>query len=272
MVESNREEEFSWVDGFKISAEESAVSEQAFDEKANALVVAKNGVRFKKTTMEYACLESGVHGKEDATVRLFCNEKGVDMQVRVAACQFMIFGKDSELADMEYAEALADLHLSNMAAEDMITRIGTRKTEAEASTMESIMEEEIGSNNQAESMQVDETARGCCGFDWLENDNLDPITGCNMGGQASSNTVEARLMHAVGSELHSNVNHSDLVGAAKVQIDEESIHVHVECKHGFALISGICDATLQPACFEEKFKKQGDRWLQRQGLMASDEV
>lgn len=57
-----------------------------------------------------------------------------------------------------------------------------------------------------------------------------------------------------------------------MQIDDESIHVHVECKHGFALISGIRDDTLQPACFEEKCKKQGERWLQSQGLMASDEV
>ena len=76
---------------------------------------------------------------------------------------------------MEYAEALADLHLSDMAAEDMITRIGTKKMEA--STMESIMEDENGSVNQEESMQVDETARGCCGFDWLEKENLDPMTG-----------------------------------------------------------------------------------------------
>ena len=87
------EEDCSWVDGFNISAEESAISEELFNEKANVLVVAKNGVRFKKTKMKYACLERGSHGKEDATVRLFCNEKGVDMQVRVAAWQFMILRK-----------------------------------------------------------------------------------------------------------------------------------------------------------------------------------
>ena len=52
-------------------------------------------------------------------MRLFCTEKGVDMQVQVAAWQFMIFDKDSALVDMEYAEALADLHLSTMAAEDI---------------------------------------------------------------------------------------------------------------------------------------------------------
>ena len=79
-------------------------------------------------------------------------------------------------------------------------------------------------------------------------------------------------MHAVGSELISNVEFSTLIGAAKVQIDEESIHVHVECKHDFSLISGIRDDTLQPACFKEKCKKQGEMWLQSQGLMASDEV
>ena len=33
------------MDGFKISAEESAISEQMFNEKANVLVVAKNGLR-----------------------------------------------------------------------------------------------------------------------------------------------------------------------------------------------------------------------------------
>ena len=49
-----------------------------------------------------------------------------------------------------------------------------------------------------------------------------------------------------------------MIGAAKVQVDDESIHVHVECKHGFALISGIRDDTLQPACFTEKCKQQGE--------------
>ena len=102
----------------------------------------------------------------------------------------MIFDKNAELVDMEYAEALADLHLSDMAVEDKITRIGTKRMEV--STMESIMEEGIGSVNQEESMQVDETARGCCGFDWLEKDILDPMTGCNMGGHVSSKAVEAR--------------------------------------------------------------------------------
>ena len=76
--------------------------------------------------------------------------------------------------------------------------------------MESMMEEKIGSNSQAESMQVDETARGCCGFDWLGKDNLDPITACNVGGQASSKTVEGRLIHAVGSESQFNETHSTL--------------------------------------------------------------
>ena len=57
-----------------------------------------------------------------------------------------------------------------------------------------------------------------------------------------------------------------------MKIDDESIHVHVECKHGFALISGIRDDTLQPACFKENCRKQGEIWLQSQGLMASDEV
>ena len=85
---------------------------------------------------------------------------------------------------MEYAEALANLQLSLMEEDDMIMRVGTKNSEV--STMEPIMEDSMGSNGQVESMQVDETARGCCGFDWLDKDNLDPITECNMGGNVSS--------------------------------------------------------------------------------------
>ena len=36
--------------------------------------------------------------------------------MRVAAWQFMIFDEDADLVDMECAEALANLQLSNMAA------------------------------------------------------------------------------------------------------------------------------------------------------------
>ena len=59
----------------------------------------------------------------------------------------------------------------------MITRIGAEKMEVSQMGSIAITEEDFGSNNQAESMQVDETARGCCGFDWLEGENLDPMTG-----------------------------------------------------------------------------------------------
>ena len=61
-------------------------------------------------------------------------------------------------------------------------------------------------------------------------------------------------MHAVGSESELKEDLVTLIGAAKVQIDDESIHVHVECKHGFALISGIRDVTLQPACFKKRMQ------------------
>ena len=65
-------------------------------------------------------------------------------------------------------------------------------------------------------------------------------------------------MHAVGSKKFTsdfNAKQSDLVGAAKVQSDGEGIHVHVGCKHGFVLVSGERDDTLQPACFKEKCRK-----------------
>ena len=45
------------------------------------------------------------------------------------------------------------------------------------------------------------------------------------------------------------------------------VHVHVECKHGFALVSGMRDDTLQPACYEEKCKEDGERWLRSEGLV-----
>ena len=45
------------------------------------------------------------------------------------------------------------------------------------------------------------------------------------------------------------------------ELEPEEVHVHVECKHGFALISGTRDDTLQPACYKEKCKEDGERWL-----------
>ena len=48
---------------------------------------------------------------------------------------------------------------------------------------------------------------------------------------------------------------------------EEMVHVHVQCTHGFVLISGMRDATLQPACGLTKCMKEGKSWLRSQGLI-----
>ena len=47
----------------------------------------------------------------------------------------------------------------------------------------------------------------------------------------------------------------------------EETHVHVQCEHGFVLISGIRDHTLQPACSKVKCKAEGGRWLRSQRLL-----
>ena len=46
------------------------------------------------------------------------------------------------------------------------------------------------------------------------------------------------------------------------------MHVHVECKHGFALVSGMRDDTLQPACHRDKCKEDGEKWLRSEGLLS----
>ena len=45
-------------------------------------------------------------------------------------------------------------------------------------------------------------------------------------------------------------------------LDGESVHVHVECRHGFVLISGERDETLQPVCYRKQCKEQGTSWLE----------
>ena len=41
-------------------------------------------------------------------------------------------------------------------------------------------------------------------------------------------------------------------------------HVYVECEHGFVLIRGIRDDTLQAVCSKVKCKAEGERWLRSQ--------
>ena len=43
--------------------------------------------------------------------------------------------------------------------------------------------------------------------------------------------------------------------------------MHVECKHGFVLISGEHDTSLRPACVEAGCKEEGERWLRDKGLL-----
>ena len=50
-------------------------------------------------------------------------------------------------------------------------------------------------------------------------------------------------------------------------VGEEDVHVHVECKHGFALISGEHDASLRPACVEAGCKEEGESWLRSKGFL-----
>ena len=58
----------------------------------------------------------------------------------------------------------------------------------------------------------------------------------------------------------------NLVGAR----DKRSLHeddgldgsVHVECEHGFVLISGMPDETLQPMCYKKKCKQQCSEWFE----------
>ena len=47
----------------------------------------------------------------------------------------------------------------------------------------------------------------------------------------------------------------------------EGPHVHVQCEHGYVLISGIKDITLQPECSKVKCKAEGERWLRSQRLL-----
>ena len=48
---------------------------------------------------------------------------------------------------------------------------------------------------------------------------------------------------------------------------EEKVHTYVQCKHGFALISGERDFSLKPACFKKTCVAEGKRWLQMEGVL-----
>ena len=53
---------------------------------------------------------------------------------------------------------------------------------------------------------------------------------------------------------------------------ETRTHVHVQCKHGFVLISGERDDTLKPVCYNSECKAEGERWLRGAGLTQSQMV
>ena len=43
-------------------------------------------------------------------------------------------------------------------------------------------------------------------------------------------------------------------------------HVHVQCQHGFVLISGLQDASIKPVCHRKQCKVEAERWLRSEGL------
>ena len=45
--------------------------------------------------------------------------------------------------------------------------------------------------------------------------------------------------------------------------------VYVQCKHGWALISGEHDYTVQPVCSGEECRQEGANWLKSEGLVAA---
>ena len=55
--------------------------------------------------------------------------------------------------------------------------------------------------------------------------------------------------------------------SSSIDKGNEMVHVHVQCAHGFTLISGIRDDTLRPACFLTECKEEGESWLRSQGLV-----
>ena len=50
--------------------------------------------------------------------------------------------------------------------------------------------------------------------------------------------------------------------------EEDSEAVYFQCEHGWSLISGEPDDTLQPVCPSEKCKDEGENWLTSEGLIA----
>ena len=50
--------------------------------------------------------------------------------------------------------------------------------------------------------------------------------------------------------------------------EEDSADVYFQCEHGWSLISGGPDDTLQPVCPSEECREEGENWLKIEGLIA----
>ena len=68
--------------------------------------------------------------------------------------------------------------------------------------------------------------------------------------------------------VHSQQGVQD-AGLEPMVAEEEMNTVYVQCKHGWALISGEHDDTIQPLCSREECKEGGGNWLRSEGLMAA---
>ena len=70
---------------------------------------------------------------------------------------------------------------------------------------------------------------------------------------------------------HDCADHCDLRQAVSPQSrnapGREGPHVHVQCEHGYVLISGTQDVNLQPECSKAECKAEGTQWLISQHLL-----
>ena len=73
------------------------------------------------------------------------------------------------------------------------------------------------------------------------------------------------------ARLRAKTNSRAVEKAVQQEQDLDSVctgdtHVHVQCKHGFVLISGLQDTSIKPVCYRKQCKVEGERWLRREGL------
>ena len=79
------------------------------------------------------------------------------------------------------------------------------------------------------------------------------------------------------ARLRAKANSRAVEESAQQDQDMESVctgdtDVHVQYKHGFVLISGLRDTSLQPVCYRKQCKMEGERWLRSAGLTHGQRV